>query len=101
MTSSSRKRFILPLIMNRLDGCGSINLTRCTTMLRCSRPTSMGEGAHMWTDLDRIVVVLLVGLLAFAPASPRVTEAQERPGGKQETSHTAPLDHQHHQQTPA
>jgi protein SCO1/2 len=55
----------------------------------------------MWTDLYRIVVVVLVGLWVFAPAAPRVTAAHERPGGKQEASHAAPLDHQHHQQTPA
>src|SRR5215831_2126816 len=55
----------------------------------------------MWTDLYRSVVVVLVGLLAFAPASPRVIAAHERPGGKQEASHATSLDHQHHQQTPA
>jgi hypothetical protein len=55
----------------------------------------------MWTDLYRIVVALFVGLLAFAPAAPGVTEAQERPGEKQEASHAAHSDHQHYQQTPA
>jgi len=55
----------------------------------------------MWTDPYRIVVVLFVGLLAFASAALRVPAAHERPGGKQEASHAAPPDHQHHQQTPA
>ena len=55
----------------------------------------------MWTDTYRIVVMLFVGLLAFAPGVPRVTEAQERAGEKQEAYHAAHADHQHHHQTPA
>jgi protein SCO1/2 len=55
----------------------------------------------MWTNLYRIGVVSLVVPLAFAITSPRVTEAQQRPGGREEAYHTAHPDHQHHQQTPA
>jgi len=54
----------------------------------------------MWADLHRVVVVILVGLLVCALASPRVTEAQERPRGRQEVDQAAQLDHQQHHQTP-